>query len=573
ILMVCTFGDATDVQWWREQNLPLRPIIGHNGRLTEVTWFDGAFDSLRPEVAEKYYSEISGKNIKAARKQIVELLRNPAGSISGDSPSLVGEPKAIEHPVKFFEKGERPLEFVTTRQWFVNVMDKKEQMLKKGDEVSWHPSFMKSRFVDWTQNLNLDWCISRQRYFGVPFPLWYKLDSNGEADFESPIVAEIKDLPVDPSENPPPGYTNDQRDQPDGFTAEADVFDTWFTSSLTPQISSHWKLDEKRHNALFPADIRPQSHEIIRTWAFYTMAKALLHEDSIPWKHVVISGWVLDPDRKKMSKSKGNTIVPMDLLEKYTSDGVRYWASSARLGVDTAVDETIFKVGKRLVTKLYNASKFVLSHETEGALEVSNEIDRAFIEKLRELVIKNTSSFEQFDYARVLADTETFFWRDFADAYIELAKKRAWDGDNSAVATLRLSLNVVLRLFAPFVPYITEDIWSCVFAEETGHKSVHISPWPTADGMRSISPPNSSESFATAVDCCYAINKKKTELGASAVRSTESLTVITHPSTRNVLELVIEDVMGATRTSNWTLSDSEDVSTGEFDVTDLVFSD
>ena len=411
-----------------------------------------------------------------AREAIVEQLRDPAGSATGRGAPLQGEPEPIEHSVKFYEKGERPLELVPTRQWFVRLLDKKEQLLDKGERIQWHPSFMHARYRDWTENLNSDWCISRQRYFGVPIPVWYRLDADGNRDYDDVLVAESERMPVDPTTDVPRGFEESQRDQPGGFTAESDIFDTWFTSSLTPQIGSHWTLDADRHAKLFPADIRPQSHEIIRTWAFYTIAKAMLHEDAIPWKHVVISGWVLDPDRKKMSKSHGNVLTPMPLIEKYTADGARYWSASARLGTDTAADEKVFKVGKRLATKLFNAGKFVLG-QTAEVHPMQAELDRAFAAKLRRLVERATASFEAFNHAQALTDTETFFWTHFTDTYLELAKARArgeagaGEADRgSAVAALRLGLDVLLRLFAPFLPYICEEVWSWAFAEETGQR-------------------------------------------------------------------------------------------------------
>jgi len=362
ILMVCTFGDATDVTWWREQKLPLRQIIGRDGRLVAVTFGSDGFPSRDPDVANARYAEIARKGVGGARQAIVAMLRDTANDATGTGqPPLRAEPKPIEHSVKFYEKGDRPLEFISTRQWLVRLLDKKDELLAVADRIRWHPDFMRLRFRNWTENLNVDWCVSRQRYFGVPFPVWYPLDGEGRADHAHPIVAPAASLPIDPTVDVPPGYDDDQRDEPGGFTAEADVYDTWFTSSLTPQIGAGWLLDPARHAARFPADIRPQSHEIIRTWAFYTIVKAWLHERTVPWHHVVISGWILDPDRKKMSKSKGNVVTPMHLLDEYTADGVRYWAACARLGTDTAFDEKVLKIGKRLVTKIYNAGKFVLS--------------------------------------------------------------------------------------------------------------------------------------------------------------------------------------------------------------------
>ncbi|MFQ5418661.1 MAG: valine--tRNA ligase, partial [Myxococcota bacterium] len=461
ILMVCTFGDATDVVWWREQGLLLRQIVGRNGTLLPVTFGSEAFPSADPDAANGYYAELVGKGVSQARKAIVGQLRDPAGGASG--APLQAEPELIEHSVKFYEKGDRPLELVPTRQWFVRLLDKKPALLAKGESIRWHPGFMYARFRDWTEGLNSDWCVSRQRYFGVPIPVWYRLDAEGNPDYRDVLVAERGAMPVDPTTDVPKGFDESQRDQPGGFTAESDIFDTWFTSSLSPQIGAHWTLDDDRYSRLFPADIRPQSHEIIRTWAFYTIAKAMLHEDTIPWKHVVVSGWVLDPDRKKMSKSVGNVLTPMPLIEQYTADGARYWSASARLGTDTAADEKVFKIGKRLTTKLFNAGKFVLS-QTAEVHPVAAEIDRAFAAKLRLLVERATSSFEAFNHAQALTDTESFFWTHFTDSYLEFAKARARgeagageDERGSAVAALRLGFDVLLRLFAPFTPYICEE--------------------------------------------------------------------------------------------------------------------
>jgi valyl-tRNA synthetase len=304
-------------------------------------------------------------------------------------------------------------------------MRQKEALLDKGEFIRWHPDFMRLRFRNWTENLGLDWCVSRQRYFGVPIPVWYRLSEDGTVLHGTPILPDPRSLPVDPLSDAPPGFDESQRGQPGGFTGDPDVFDTWFTSSLTPQISSHWATDAERHAKLFPADVRPQSHEIIRTWAFYTMAKGLLHQASVPWHHVVISGWILDPDRKKMSKSVGNVVTPMKLLEDYTADGVRYWAASARLGMDTAFDEKVLKVGKRLVTKLFNAGKFVLAQGAAAPGPITHELDRAFVSELRDLVHRSTASFAEFDYAHAMQDAEQFFWSRFTDTYLELAKHRA----------------------------------------------------------------------------------------------------------------------------------------------------
>ena len=390
ILMVCTFGDATDVLWWREHGLALRQLVGKNGRLVAVRFGSPGFESADAEAANRFYASLAGKPVAGARKAIVELLRQAEGSATGGGPPLQGEPRPIQHTVKFFEKGERPLEFVPTRQWFVRLLDKKAKLLAKGAQIEWHPPFMGKRFADWTENLSYDWCVSRQRFFGVPIPVWYPLGAGGEPDYERPLVAERDQLPVDPTKDAPKGYAETQRGKPGGFVADPDIFDTWFTSSMTPQIGSHWSLDPKRHAALFPADLRPQAHDIIRTWAFYTIAKAMLHEDQVPWHHAAISGFILDPERKKMSKSKGNVVTPIPLIEQFGADAIRYWAGSARLGVDTAIDENVFKVGKRLSTKLFNAGKFVLSQAAE-VRPIACELDRAFTAELRALAARATA--------------------------------------------------------------------------------------------------------------------------------------------------------------------------------------
>jgi len=573
ILMVCTFGDATDVEWWRAEGLALRQLIGRNGRLTPVEFGSEAFPSRDPEAANRAYAELAGKTVKQAQAAVVELLREPAGSATGGGAPLQGEPEPMEHAVRFYERGERPLEYVITRQWFVRLLDKKPQLLAQGDAIRWHPDFMKVRYRDWTENLTLDWCISRQRYFGVPIPVWYPLDAEGNPDYAHPIVGEAEQMPVDPVSEVPKSYDAGQRDQPGGFTGEQDIFDTWFTSSLSPQLGSHWLLDPERHARLFPADVRPQSHEIIRTWAFYTIAKALLHEDTIPWKHVVISGWVLDPDRKKMSKSVGNVITPMPLLEKYTADGCRYWAASARLGTDTATDEKVFKVGKRLQTKIWNASKFVLSQSAE-VHPVSAELDRAFAAKLAALVERATASLEGLNHAQALQEIEAFFWTHFTDTFIELAKTRARDeadaaGRGSAVATLRLGLDVLLRLLAPYLPYVTEEVWSWVFADEKGQPSIHRAPWPGPADFAGIDPPADAESFATAVACWSAVNKAKADAEVSVGREVERLALGAEPETLRRLAPVLADVLAATRTHRHELVERGGLEPGAFEVAEI----
>jgi len=588
ILMVCTFGDQTDVQWWREEGLALRQIIGAQGRLDDVDFANAPFESLQPEKANAAYAEIKGKNIKQAQAGMVELLGNPEHSATGKSAPLQEEPEAILHGVKFFEKGDRPLELLTTRQWFCALMDKKPELLAKGEQVQWHPPFMAARFRDWTENLALDWCLSRQRFFGVPIPVWYPLDASGGPDFDHPVVAEAEAMPVDPTTDTPPGYEEAQRDQPGGFTADPDIFDTWFTSSMTPQISSHWGEDDERHARLFPADMRPQGHDIIRTWAFYTIAKAMLHEDEVPWHNALISGWILDPDRKKMSKSKGNVTTPLPLIEKYTADAARYWAASARLGTDTAFDENVWKIGKRLVTKLFNAAKFVLS-QTGEMTPITQELDRAFVARLKTLVSDSTKNFDSYQFAHALQEIESFFWTHFTDTYLELAKVRARgfaDGatgeeaarSGSAVASLRLGLSVLVRLFAPTLPYITEEIWSWAFAEENAPegdaaaRSIHVAAWPAASDFAGIEAPSHVESFDIAVAALAAINKAKADAEVSMGRDVDSLELAATPATLEILEGVSQDVLSAARVASHEFVPKGSLEDGIFEVEAIVFA-
>jgi valyl-tRNA synthetase len=470
IAMICTFGDLTDVVWWRELSLPVRAVIATNGTLRPVTWGADGWASSDAARAQSAYDQLANLSAEKARARIVDLLRE-----SGD---LIGDPRPITHPVKFFEKGDRPLEIVTSRQWFIKTVEFREQLLARGRELQWHPEYMRHRYENWVNGLAGDWCVSRQRFFGVPFPVWYPVRADGSLDYARPLLPDESRLPIDPSTDVPSGYREDQRGRPDGFAGDPDVMDTWATSSLTPQIVGGWLDDEDLFARVFPMDVRPQAHDIIRTWLFSTVLRAELEQGALPWANAAISGWVLDPDRKKMSKSKGNVVTPMGLLEDHGSDGVRYWAASGRPGTDTAFDPAQMKVGRKLAIKLLNAARFALG-AAEPRGPITEPLDRGMLTKLAQLVDESTRQLEAYDYARVLEQTERFFWN-FCDFHLELVKGRRYKdfGDApaaSANSAMLIALSTLLRLFAPYLPFVTEEVWSW-----WRPGSIHRAAWPAS---------------------------------------------------------------------------------------------
>jgi valyl-tRNA synthetase len=546
IAMVCTFGDTTDVTWWRDLALPTRPVLGPDGRLLA-----DRPDWITEPDGQATYAEIAGRPAKSARNRLAALL-DAAGA-------LRGEAEPITHPVKFYEKGDIPLEIITARQWYVRNggadQQLRQRLIDRGRELTWHPPHMRTRYEDWVNGLTGDWLISRQRYFGVPIPVWYRVGADGLPDHESLILPADDALPVDPLAQTPPGFDEGQRDQPGGFTADKDVMDTWATSSLTPQICGGWSVDEDLFARVYPMDLRPQAHEIIRTWLFYTVLRSQVLEDVLPWRHAAISGWIIDPDRKKMSKSIGNVVTPADLLREYGADAVRYWAACARLGVDTAFDLAQIKVGRRLAIKILNATRFVLGFDSPGGGRVTEPLDVALLDRLGEVITRCTAAFEDYEHASALEFAEQFFWQ-FCDDYLELVKPRAYGTDpaaaGSAVTALRCALSVLLRLLAPVLPYATEEAWSWWM-----EGSIHRSPWPSVSEIpqRAAAPrPDAivltsqridGTGLDAAAEAIAAIRKAKSEARLPQKAEVDRLVVKGKRHALDLLSEVLSDVVGA----------------------------
>ncbi len=567
IAMCCTFGDLTDVTWWRELQLPTRSLVTRSGRMQAETpdWLGGS--------AAAFYAEhVSGATTFAARKAIVERLRE-----TGD---LQGEPTPTQRKANFYERGDKPLEIVTTRQWYIRNggrdADLRAALIARGKELAFHPDFMRVRYENWVGGLNGDWLVSRQRFFGIPIPLWYPIDSLGEVRYGEPIVPAIASLPIDPSADTPPGYEPAQRGAPGGFVGDPDIMDTWATSSLTPQFTTGWGDqggDPELFAKIFPMDLRPQGQDIIRTWLFSTVVRAHHLQDSLPWKHAAISGWILDPDRKKMSKSKGNAETPEGMLQLHGSDGVRYWAASARLGTDAAFDTGQMKVGRRLAMKVLNASKFVLGFPASGdasdgdsgaadvAALVTHPLDRSMLAGLAQVVERATAGFEGYDHTRALEVAESFFWT-FCDDYVELVKDRAYGREGepvtpataSARAALRIALDVQLRLLAPFLPYATEEVWSW-----WRDGSVHRAPWPTADealpaAARASAP---SSELADVGAALAGIRRAKSDAKLGMRAEVESVTIAGPPAALDAIRASADDLSAAGRIAAIAYADGE----------------
>ncbi|MEY4553919.1 MAG: hypothetical protein RL197_346 [Actinomycetota bacterium] len=563
IAMICTFGDVTDVIWWRELDLPNRAILGWDGRIISE-----APEAIESEKGKEIFAELAGKTTFSAKQRIVELLQE-----SGD---MVGEAKPITHPVKFFEKGDKPLEIVSTRQWYIRNggrdEDLRNELIAKGKDLAFHPDFMRVRYENWVNGLTGDWLISRQRFFGVPIPVWYSLDADGNPDFDRVLTPSHELLPVDPSTDVPAGYHESQRNQPNGFVGEVDIMDTWATSSLTPQLAGGWISDPEKYAKVFPFDLRPQGQDIIRTWLFSTLLRSEQESGQLPWSNAAISGWILDPDRKKMSKSKGNVVVPEEPIDNHGADAVRYWASSARLGTDAAFDEGQMKIGRRLAIKLLNASKFVLSFEpAEGIQEVTEAVDQSLLLNLAEVVKEATKAFENYDHTKALEVAEQFFWN-FTDNYLELVKERAYgQGDYSpaeqasAAVALRKALHTLLRLFAPFLPFATDEVWSWW---QTDAGSIHRATWPKPEELTNGLDASHLPILELAKEALFGLRKAKSDEKVSMKAAVETATLVAPATVLTTLRLLEADFKAVGKIADLAFEEGE-----EFAVKNVVLSE
>lgn len=460
LMMVCTFGDKEDVDKWYRFKLPLRVVFTKNGRMNELA---GQFE---------------GKKIKEARKEILEKLQQ--------SGALLKQ-KEIVHAVNVHERCKTELEFLKTKQWYIRVLDKKEELLEAANKITWYPLHMKVRYDHWVQNLNWDWCISRQRPFGIPIPVWTCTKCGKH------LLPDKKDLPVDPSSQKPTKICSCGSLE---MMGELDVFDTWMTSSLSPEIAGNWMHQGEydfKHDEKNSFDLRPQAHDIIRTWLFYTVVKSHFHFNRVPWKRVIISGHAQDPQGRKMSKSLGNIVEPQEMIKKYSADALRFWAAGSTLGDDLPFMEKDLVTGQKFINKLWNASKFSLQHledyqPKEERITITEPFDRWMLSKLQKLIKECTETFEAYEYSRTKAAVEVFFWHTLCDLYLEIVKDRLYNSQQrgeaarkSAQYVLYQSLLSILKMIAPITPHITEEIYQHFFVQHEKQKSIHLSAWPDAD--------------------------------------------------------------------------------------------
>jgi valyl-tRNA synthetase len=519
-VMCCTFGDTVDVEWWLTHDLPLREAIDRHGHLTALA------------------GELAGLSIPQARRAIVQTL---------EERGLLLDRQPVEQSVRVHERCDTPVEYIVTPQWFIRVLDEKETFLKLGEQVTWYPESMAARYREWVENLHWDWIISRQRYYGVPFPVWY-CSACGEV-----IPADAAQLPVDPTTQSPPRSCSCGSES---FVPERDVMDTWVTSSCSPQIAGRVLDDPDLYRQVFPMTVRPQAHEIIRTWAFDTIVMSYFRFATLPWRDVLISGWGLAASGvQKISKSRGGgPTAPMEMVQRYSADACRYWAASTSLGKDAIISEEKIQAGAKLVTKLWNVAsfgaRFLEGYRPPPTHPAFSPADRWILSELQHLVLGVTSSFEMYEYAAAKNATEGFFWTILADNYLEMAKRRLYDpespGHDAVRCTLYHTLLTMLKLFAPILPYVTEEIYQGVFRDLDGHVSIHRSSWPAPD--ETLVDPEAGTVGAALVAVANAVRRYKSDRQISLGAELGRLQVcVDSPDLERLLQHATDDLISVTR--------------------------
>lgn len=520
-LMCCTFGDQDDIYHYMTHNLPLKEGIDARGRMTSL--------------AGKYH----GMPSKEARAQIISDL-NTQGQ-------LVKQEKII-HTVNVHERDGVEIEILHTKQWFMKYLDLKDEFLKRGKEMNWYPQFMKHRYDNWIKGLNWDWCISRQRFFGVPFPVWYCKNCN------EVILATESDLPVDPLHDNPKG--NCPKCKSTEFEPEKDIMDTWATSSLTPTIAAEIFKDKPVFEKLLPMNLRPQAHDIITFWLFNTVVKAHLHYDNVPFKDIAVSGWALDPKGRKMSKSLGNVVEPQEVIKSYPIDALRFWAAGSKLGEDLPYQEKDLVTGKKFVTKLWNASKFAIMNiqdYTPGSKpEKLESIDKWVLSKMHRIIKASTESFDKYEYSRTKSDVENFFWHTVCDNYLEIIKDRLYNAQSyrkSSIESVKHTLYSIFlnvnKMMAPIMPHITEEIYHLHFRRFENQISIHRCSWPEYDTQMFNEEAESAGDMA--VEIIAAVRKFKSENNQPLRAPLEKLTIECDKVCENSLNGVIQDIASATK--------------------------
>jgi valyl-tRNA synthetase len=543
VVMCCTYGDETDMYWVKKYNLPEKIIMDKSGRIASQ---------------ENDQQRLSTKK---SREEMVKVLTETGHLVSSES---------LQHSVGVHERCGTPIEILPVPAWFINILPLKEKFLSNADQITWHPEYMKTRYIQWVENLKWNWCISRQRFFGIPIPIWYS-KKTGEI-----IIPTEDELPIDPqSQTPkklPPNHT------PDDIEPDLDVLDTWATSSLTPQINGRWEQSNDMMKDLYPFDLRPQAHDIIRTWAFYTIVKSELHNASIPWKDIMISGHVLSGKGEKISKSKTNSKMdPDELLAQYSADAVRYWACGAALGKNVAFDEKEIQNGKKLVNKIWNVANFVSQNlndfDQNNILENADQLeasDKCILIKIDELSKKMTSLLGNLEVGLALGEFEKFFLRDFCDNYIEIVKDRVYNpnkyelGDQkkiSAQTTLFKSFNTLLKLVAPFLPYVTEEIYQRMFSNSDKMKSIHISQYPISNSGLQLSETDTTnlyEGMDLFQKIILGVRKFKAESRLRLGEEIEKVEITGSQEQLDRLRPFADDILGVTKSRNITFLLSND---------------